>query len=49
MSVEPERDVTPPVHAQLTLNVTPVTAKWGGEGSGTASSDIPVSDSYDEV
>jgi len=31
MSVESERDVTPTVHAQLTLDVTPVTAKRGGE------------------
>ena len=34
MSVEPERDVTPPVHAQPTFDVTPVTAnspekQWG--------------------
>ena len=44
MSVEPERDVTPPFHAQLTLNVTPVTAKRGGEGARAVTSD-----DFDEV
>jgi hypothetical protein len=51
MNVESERDVTPPIHAQLMLDVTPVTAKWGAEGSGAVSSesDILVSDDFDEV
>ena len=44
MNVESERDVTPPAHAQLTLDVTPVTAKRGGEGIGAVSSD-----DFDEV
>jgi hypothetical protein len=44
MSMEPERDVTPPVDAQLTLNVTPVTAKRGGEGARAVTSD-----DFDEV
>lgn len=37
MSVEPERDVTPPSHAQLTLDVTPVTAKGGEKDDGALS------------
>jgi hypothetical protein len=37
MNVESERDVTPPVHAQLTLDVTPVTAKGGEKDDGALS------------